>query len=60
MAGSAGFFVNLYEIGGEFTGVIIGLVNTVGTLAGIVAPFITGLLTSNVKNLIFKIKNIST
>ena len=53
MVGSAGFFVNLYEIGGEFTGVIIGLVNTVGTLAGIVAPFITGLLTSNVINLIF-------
>ena len=28
LPGSGGFFVNMYEIGGQFTGIIIGLVNT--------------------------------
>ena len=48
LPGSGGFFVNMYEIGGQFTGIIIGLVNTIGTLSSILAPFITGVITSNV------------
>ena len=53
MPGSGGFFVNQYEIGGPFTGIVIGLVNTIGTLSGILAPFITGVITSNVTKLNF-------
>jgi hypothetical protein len=53
LAGSGGFFVNLYEIGGQYTGVIIGLVNTIGTFAGIIAPFLVGFITQNVKIYIY-------
>lgn len=48
--GSAGgFFLSIYEVGGPFTSIIIGITNTVGTLPGILAPFLVGILTANRK-----------
>ncbi|HJY81143.1 MAG TPA: ACS family MFS transporter [Candidatus Binatia bacterium] len=41
---AAGFLVNHLDIGPRYAGVLMGLTNTAGTIPGILAPFITGLI----------------
>jgi hypothetical protein len=36
------------DIGGRWSGMVLGLSNTINSLAGIVAPFLVGFLTKNV------------
>ena len=43
-----GFLVNYNDIGGTFAGLVFGLSNTIGTISGIVAPYLVGALTPNV------------
>lgn len=45
----AGFMVNYNDIAGSFAGLSFGLANTFGTVPGIVAPSLVGLLTPNQK-----------
>jgi ACS family sodium-dependent inorganic phosphate cotransporter len=45
--GWCGWSVNLLDIAPQFAGVLMGITNTFGTLAGIVAPQVTGYLTQN-------------
>ena len=44
----AGFLVNYNDVGGTFSGIVFGISNTIGTISGIVAPYLVGLLTPNV------------
>lgn len=44
----AGYIININEVGGIYSGVLFGISNTFGTIPGIVAPYIVGLLTTNV------------
>lgn len=37
------------DVGGTFSGIIYGFANTLAMIAGFMAPFLMGLLTSNVK-----------
>ncbi|EDS29565.1 sialin [Culex quinquefasciatus] len=43
----SGYGVNALDLSPKSAGVIMGIVNSVSTLAGIIAPVVTGLLTSN-------------
>ncbi|EDS29568.1 Sialin, Sodium/sialic acid cotransporter [Culex quinquefasciatus] len=45
--GWAGYIVNLLDLSPRSAGVMMGLVGSVGTIADITSPFITGLLTPN-------------
>jgi len=47
-----GFLVNYNDIGGTYAGIVFGLSNTIGTISGIVAPYLVGALTPNV-NILF-------
>jgi hypothetical protein len=40
--------VNFLEIGGSYSGIILGIANTISGVTGILAPFLMGVLTSNV------------
>jgi hypothetical protein len=42
--------VNYNDIGGAFSGMVFGISNTIGTIAGIISPILVGRLTKNVKN----------
>lgn len=42
---SAGYGVNINEIGGQYAGILYGVSNTFATIPGIVAPYVVGLLT---------------
>lgn len=44
----AGYIVNINEVGGVYSGILFGISNTFGTIPGIVAPYIVGVLTPNV------------
>ena len=48
----AGYIININEVGGIYSGILFGISNTFGTIPGIVAPYIVGLLTSNVSIII--------
>ncbi|RNA32387.1 sialin isoform X2 [Brachionus plicatilis] len=43
----AGFQVNINEIGGEYSGILFGISNTIATVSGIVSPYIVGVMTPN-------------
>jgi ACS family sodium-dependent inorganic phosphate cotransporter-like MFS transporter 5 len=45
----SGFLVNYNDVGGRFSGMVFGISNTIGTLSGIVAPYLVGILTKNKK-----------
>ena len=47
----SGFLVNYNDIGGAYAGMVFGISNTIGTVSGIVAPYLVGLLTPNVSHL---------
>ena len=42
----AGFNINHLDIAPQFAGVLMGITNTAGTISGIVAPYVTGALTT--------------
>jgi hypothetical protein len=44
----SGFLVNYNDVGGAYAGMVFGISNTIGTLSGIVAPYLVGALTKNV------------
>jgi ACS family sodium-dependent inorganic phosphate cotransporter-like MFS transporter 5 len=44
----AGFIVNYNDIAGSYAGLSFGIANTFGTVPGIIAPYLVGLLTTNV------------
>jgi hypothetical protein len=35
--------MNLYEIAGPFSSILIGITNTIGTIPGMITPLIVGL-----------------
>lgn len=43
----AGFMVNYNDVAGSYAGFTFGLSNTVGTVPGIIAPYLVGVLTTN-------------
>jgi MFS family permease len=43
-ASAAGFLVNHLDIGPRYAGVLMGVTNTLGTIAGILAPAVTGFI----------------
>ncbi len=43
-AGAAGFLVNHLDIGPRYAGVLMGVANTLGTIAGVLAPVVTGFI----------------
>lgn len=45
---SAGFCVNTVDVAGQYTGILFGISNTVGTVPGIIAPYLVGLITPKV------------
>jgi hypothetical protein len=47
-AAGAGYVVNINEVGGEYSGILFGVSNTIGTLPGVIAPYIVGILTTHV------------
>lgn len=44
----SGFLVNANDIGGSYAGLVFGLSNTIGTIPGVIAPYLVGALTPNV------------
>ena len=44
----AGFMVNYNDVAGPYSGIVFGMVNTIGTIPGIIAPYLVGVLTVNV------------
>jgi ACS family sodium-dependent inorganic phosphate cotransporter-like MFS transporter 5 len=44
----AGFMVNYNDIAGSYAGFTFGMSNTLGTVPGIIAPSVVGILTPNV------------
>ncbi len=42
-APSGGCLMNLYEIAGPFSSILIGITNTIGTIPGMITPPIVGL-----------------
>ena len=55
----AGFMVNYNDIGGPFAGLIFGMVNTFGTMPGIIAPYIVGVITKDVRGLVLGLESIN-
>jgi glycerol uptake facilitator-like aquaporin len=42
----SGFFINHLDIAPRFAGVLMGITNAAGMLAGIIAPYVAGALTT--------------
>ena len=51
MTFGAGYLVNFNEIGGSFSGIIYGFASSIGISTSILAPFLVGILTTNVRNI---------
>jgi MFS transporter, ACS family, solute carrier family 17 (sodium-dependent inorganic phosphate cotransporter), member 5 len=47
----AGFLVNYNDIAGAYSAIVFGIGNTFATIPGIIAPYLVGIITKNVKNL---------
>ena len=43
----SGYAINHLDIGARYAGVLMAITNTWGTVAGIAAPYVVGLLTNN-------------
>ncbi|XP_069106177.1 sialin-like isoform X2 [Argopecten irradians] len=43
----SGFWVNMFDIGFNFSGVAMGLVNFASNVAGVISPYFVGVLTNN-------------
>ena len=48
----SGMKVNTLDLSPNYAGALIGLVNGIGAITGIVAPYLIGILTPNVSDLI--------
>jgi ACS family sodium-dependent inorganic phosphate cotransporter-like MFS transporter 5 len=46
--GGGGNIPNINEVGGKYAGVLYSIANTVGTIPGIVAPYVVGVMTPHV------------
>ncbi len=55
MCTGAGYIVNINEVGGVYSGILFGISNCIGTIPGLIAPYIVGVITSNV-NILIKFK----
>ena len=44
---AGGFAVNHLDIGPRFCGILMGITNTAGTIAGCITPSVTGYFTNN-------------
>ena len=44
----AGHLVNINDISGPYSGILLGISNTIATVPGIISPYVAGLLTPNV------------
>lgn len=44
----AGHLVNINDISGPYSGILLGISNTIATIPGIISPYVAGLLTPNV------------
>ena len=44
---AGGFSVNHLDIGPRFSGILMGITNTAGTIAGCITPSVTGYFTNN-------------
>ena len=42
-----GFWVNHMDIGPRYSGILMGITNTAGTVAGCISPLVTGYFTNN-------------
>jgi len=51
----AGYMVTFNDIGGVFAGIVYGVANTIGLVTAVLAPFLVGLITTNVSSFIYKI-----
>jgi MFS transporter, ACS family, solute carrier family 17 (sodium-dependent inorganic phosphate cotransporter), member 5 len=45
----AGYLINVNDIGGQYSGIVFGIMNTFATVPGIISPFIVSIITANVK-----------
>ena len=43
----SGFSINHLDIGARYAGVLMAITNTIGTVSGIVSPYVVGLLTND-------------
>lgn len=48
---SAGFCINIMDVAGQYAGILFGISNTIGTIPGVVAPYLVGLITPRVSRL---------
>lgn len=48
MCTGAGFIVNINEVGGIYSGILFGISNCIATIPGLIAPYIVGVITSDV------------
>ena len=51
--------VNINDIAGPFSGVVFGITNTFGTMPGIIAPYIVGVITKDVRGLVLGLESIN-
>ena len=42
----SGYAINHLDIGARYSGVLMGITNTAGTIPGVISPYIVGLLTN--------------
>ncbi len=52
MCSGAGYTVNINEVGGVYSGILFGISNCIGTIPGLIAPYIVGVITSKVIEII--------
>lgn len=45
----AGYMVTFNDIGGVFAGIVYGVANTIGLITAVLAPFLVGIITTNVR-----------
>ena len=44
----SGYLVNINDIAGPYSGIVFGISNTIGTIPGLISPYIASVLTTNV------------
>ncbi len=50
----AGYLVNLNDIAGPFSGIVFGVSNTIGTIPGLLSPYIASVLTTHVRKTFYQ------
>ncbi len=44
----AGYLVNINDVAGPFSGIVFGISNTIGTIPGLLSPYIASVITARV------------